>query len=150
MTRVLMVCLGNICRSPLAEGILSYLDKSNKFIVDSAGTSAYHVGELPDARSIEIANINGINITNQRSRAFKISDFEYFDIIYAMDKSNFDDLLQLARNNSDKQKIKLILNEIHLNKNLDVPDPYYGGEDGFANVYNMLKETCKVIISKYS
>jgi protein-tyrosine phosphatase len=150
MTKILMVCLGNICRSPLAEGILSHLDISNNFIVDSAGTSAYHMGELPDSRSIEIAQINGINISNQRSREFKISDFDYFDVIYAMDKSNFNNLLQLARNNSDKQKIKLILNEIHPNKNLDVPDPYYGGEDGFTKVFTMLKEACEVIISKYN
>lgn len=143
-----MVCLGNICRSPLAEGILSHLDTSNKFIVDSAGTSAYHVGELPDVRSMEVAKANGIDISNQRSRQFKISDFDNFDVIYAMDNSNFKNLGKLARNNSDKHKIRLILNETHPNKNLDVPDPYFGGASGFENVYNMLNEACKVIISK--
>ena len=143
-----MVCLGNICRSPLAEGILSHLDKTNNFRIDSAGTSAYHVGELPDPRSIEIAHINGIDITNQRSRAFKIADFDKFDVIYAMDNSNLNNLQSFARNKSDKQKIKLILNEIYPNENRDVPDPYYGGDNGFINVFSMLNDACKIIIAK--
>ena len=143
-----MVCLGNICRSPLAEGILLHLDKANNFRVDSAGTSAYHVGELPDSRSIEIALINGIDITNQRSRAFKIADFDKFDIIYAMDKSNFENLSKLARNKTDKEKIKLILNEIYPNENRDVPDPYFGGDNGFVKVFSLLKDACEVIIAK--
>lgn len=149
MTKILMVCLGNICRSPLAEGILSSLDTSNQFFVDSAGTSAYHVGELPDSRSIEIAHLNEIDLTNQRSRKFRVQDFDSFDVIYAMDVSNYNDLRQIARNEEEKQKIKLILNELHSNENLSVPDPYYGGEQGFENVFSMLNKACKIILTKY-
>ena len=141
-----MVCLGNICRSPLAEGILSSLSNQKKIFVDSAGTSAYHVGELPDVRSIEIAKINGIDITNQRSRQFKIKDFDNFDLIYVMDKSNFKNLRKLARNNNDIIKIKLILNELYPTQNLDVPDPYYSGDNGFRDVFKMLKNSCEIII----
>jgi len=150
MTKILMVCLGNICRSPLAEGILSSLDISNQLLVDSAGTSAYHVGELPDARSIEIARLNGIDITNQQSRKFNINDFDTFDVIYAMDIFNYNDLMEIARNKNEKQKVKLILNELHPNKNLSVPDPYYDGEQGFTVVFDMLYDSCKLIIKKYT
>ena len=146
--RILMVCLGNICRSPLAEGILASLNTTIDLFVDSAGTSAFHVGELPDNRSIEIANLNGIDLTHQRSRKFQINDFDKFDIIYAMDKSNYANLLELARDNTDKQKIKLILNTLYPNKNKSVPDPYYGGNDGFKDVFDMLYKSCEEIILK--
>ncbi len=144
MTKILMVCLGNICRSPLAEGILnSITDYTIK--VDSAGTSAYHLGEHPDLRSIAIAKENNIDISKQRSRQFVIDDFDKFDIIYAMDKSNYNNLVLLSRNSIDKQKIKLILNEVYSNQNKDVPDPYYGGQDGFKEVFNMLLDSCIII-----
>lgn len=145
MKRVLMVCLGNICRSPLAEGILKSKTTSEHVFVDSAGTGAYHVGELPDRRSIAIARENGIDLTDQRARKFTVSDFEKFDIIYAMDNSNYRNILQLARNKEDKQKVKLILNEVFPNDDLDVPDPYYGGNFGFKNVFGMLDKACDVI-----
>ena len=140
-----MVCLGNICRSPLAEGILK--SKVNTLLaeVDSAGTGAYHVGELPDKRSIEIAKTYGLDITNQKARKFTVDDFENFDIIYAMDTSNFENIVKLARNENDRLKVKLILNEIFPNEDLDVPDPYYGGKFGFKNVYKMLDEACDKI-----
>lgn len=140
-----MVCLGNICRSPLAEGILKSKVNSLLAEVDSAGTGAYHVGELPDKRSIEIAKTYGLDITNQKARKFTVDDFDNFDIIYAMDTSNFENILKLARNEIDKLKVKLILNEIFPNEDLDVPDPYYGGKFGFKNVYKMLDEACTKI-----
>ena len=140
-----MVCLGNICRSPLAEGILKSKVNSLLAEVDSAGTGAYHVGELPDKRSIEIAKTYGLDITNQKARKFTVDDFDNFDIIYAMDTSNLENILKLARNENDKLKVKLILNEIFPNEDLDVPDPYYGGKFGFKNVYKMLDEACTKI-----
>ncbi|CAL2083531.1 low molecular weight protein-tyrosine-phosphatase [Tenacibaculum sp. 190524A05c] len=146
--RVLMVCLGNICRSPLAEGILRSKVFSDSIFVDSAGTSGFHQGELPDPRSIAIAKVKGIDITYQRSRKFVVEDFDNFDLIYAMDQSNFNNILDLARNGEDESKVKMILNESNPNQNLNVPDPYYGGDQGFENVYNMLDEACDVIASK--
>ncbi|WP_289045311.1 low molecular weight protein-tyrosine-phosphatase [uncultured Olleya sp.] len=144
MTKILMVCLGNICRSPLAEGILkSKLD--NTYIVDSAGTSSYHIGNKPDPRSITTAQKHNIDITKQRARQFTKQDFLDFDIIYAMDNSNYDNILALAENETDKSKVKLILNESFPNKNLDVPDPYYGGNNGFEKVYTLLNDACQKI-----
>ena len=147
MTKILMVCLGNICRSPLAEGILKSKLDSN-FIVESAGTAAYHVGNKPDPRSIAVARQNGLNITNQRARKFNKQDFEDFDIIYAMDNSNYQNIIALAENDQQKEKVKLILNESFPDKNLDVPDPYYSGEKGFENVYNMLDNACEIIAKR--
>ena len=148
MTKVLMVCLGNICRSPLAEGILKSKVFSHKTFFDSAGTGAYHVGEKPDRRSISVATSNGIDISNQKARKFSIKDFDEFDFIYVMDQSNYDNVVMLARNNEDEMKVKMILNEVFPTENLDVPDPYFGGEFGFKNVYNMLEEACGIIAKK--
>ena len=148
MVRVLMVCLGNICRSPLAEGILKSKVDPNKVIVDSAGTGNYHVGGLPDSRSIAIAQKNLLDITDQRCRQFRVSDFDEFDLIYVMDNSNRRDVLSLARNENDRAKVKMILNEIFPNENVDVPDPYTGGDFGFENVYKMLEEACTILASK--
>jgi protein-tyrosine phosphatase len=147
MTKILMVCLGNICRSPLAEGILRSKLTSNH-LVDSAGTGGWHAGELPDIRSIEIAQKKGLDITNQRARKFSVNDFSEFDLIYAMDNSNLKDILQLAPDENSKNKVHLILNEVYSNKNMDVPDPYYGGIDGFEKVYNMLDTACSIIAEK--
>ena len=143
-----MVCLGNICRSPLAEGILKAKVFSFKTFVDSAGTGAYHVGEKPDKRSILVAEENGINISDQQARKFTVSDFDNFDIIYAMDNSNYKNILKLARTEKDKSKVRLILNEVFPKENLDVPDPYYGGNYGFKNVFNMLNQACDIIAEK--
>lgn len=144
-TKVLMVCLGNICRSPLAEGLLKSKVDANNIYVDSAGTAGYHVGSLPDSRSIEIARKHNIDITDQRSRKFKVDDFKYFDYIYAMDLSNFNDILSLAPNESDGKKVKLLLQEINRNIN-EVPDPYYGGEQGFAQVFELIDQGCEIIV----
>jgi protein-tyrosine phosphatase len=148
MTKVLMVCLGNICRSPLAEGILKSKIFSFKTFVDSAGTGAYHVGEKPDKRSISIAKTYGIDISSQKARKFIVADFDLFDFIYVMDNSNYSNVISLARNENDKAKVKLILNEVFPNEDLDIPDPYYGGDFGFKNVYKMLDEACDVIAKK--
>lgn len=145
-----MVCLGNICRSPLAEGILQIKAKQHNLSieVDSAGTAAYHVGNLPDKRSIEVANKHGIDLTSQRARQFSASDFQDFDVIYAMDTENYNNILKLASSKVDEEKVKLILNEIEPNSNSSVPDPYYGGDEGFENVYQMLNLACDKIISR--
>lgn len=152
-----MVCLGNICRSPLAEGILQHkineqINLGNELFktweVESAGTSAFHAGEKPDRRSIKVAQENGIDITNQRSRQFRGWDFEAFDIIYAMDMSNYNNIVALANNETEKQKVKLIMNEFYPQENINVPDPYYG-EYGFENVFEMLDKACESIIKKY-
>ena len=142
-----MVCLGNICRSPLAEGIMRS-KLSEDFIVDSAGTGGWHAGQQPDKRSISTAKNRGLDITNQRARQFKKSDFDTFDHIFVMDNSNYKDVLALAPNEEAKSKVKLILNEIFPNENVDVPDPYYGGQDGFENVFDMLDQACEEIARK--
>jgi len=143
-----MVCLGNICRSPLAEGILKSKLPSDKFIVDSAGTANYHIGEFPDNRSIDIARQNDIDIRDQRGRQFNTADFDNFDLIYVMDRSNYQNVIRLARNNKDKSKVKLILNELYPNGNMEVPDPYYGGDNGFKNVFDLLDDACGIIANK--
>lgn len=149
-TKVLMVCLGNICRSPLAEGILKSKVNPDFVVVDSAGTSAVHEGELPDPRSIEIAQQNGISITDQRSRPFLKSDFENFDLIFAMDQANYRDVLKLSPSKEAAKKVSLILNSLSPNSNAEVPDPYYGGSRGFEKVYQMLDEACEVIAKDLS
>ncbi|WP_335965863.1 low molecular weight protein-tyrosine-phosphatase [Galbibacter sp. PAP.153] len=148
--RVLMVCLGNICRSPLAEGILKSKINTEKVFVDSAGTSNYHLGASPDPRSIQTAAKYGIDITNQKGRQFSSKDFDDFDLIFAMDKNNYKNILQQARNEADKNKVHLILNKLTPGENMDVPDPYYGGVSGFDNVYKMLDEATDIIIKEIS
>lgn len=143
-----MVCLGNICRSPLAEGILKSKVDSSKVLVDSAGTGDWHVNQEPDKRSIAVGEKYNIDITAQRGRQFKKKDFENFDLIYVMDNSNKANVLALAENDSQKKKVKLILDEIFPGENVDVPDPYFGGDSGFENVYKMLDEACEKIANK--
>lgn len=140
-----MVCLGNICRSPLAEGILKSKVNAKDIMVDSAGTAAYHVGELPDSRSIEVARKYGIDLTDQRARKFTVQDFDTFDWIYAMDRSNYQNIMSLAQSETAAAKVKMILNESHPGEHREVPDPYYGGDQGFEQVYAMLDEACEII-----
>ncbi len=146
--KFLMVCLGNICRSPLAQGILEKKTKDLNIHVDSAGTAAYHVGEKPDHRSIEIAKKYNVDITKQRARKFSTQDFKDFDKIYAMDTDNYHNIISLAQNDSEKNKVSLILSEKYPNKTQSIPDPYYGGEKGFEKVYFMLNEVCEIIKNK--
>jgi len=141
--RILMVCLGNICRSPLAEGILlnAIRNKKLNWTVDSAGTSGWHAGEYPDQRSIRIAAQNGIDITYQRSRKIATEDFENFDLILAMDKQNLSDLkTYFGTNENNDEKIRHITEFSTLHSGKDIPDPYYD-DNGFEKVYRML-ENC--------
>jgi protein-tyrosine phosphatase len=146
--KILMVCLGNICRSPLADGLLkSKVEELGLDVkVDSAGTSNYHVGHSPDARMRATARERGISIDELEARQFIVQDFDDFELIYAMDQSNFQNIIALARTPEDKAKVHLILNESHPNKNLEVPDPYFGGDQGFIEVYELLDEATDAII----
>jgi protein-tyrosine phosphatase len=138
--KILMVCLGNICRSPMAEGILRAKSTHLQIEVDSAGTSSYHYGENPDVRAVHTLRKKGINISNLIARQFTTADFDAFDIIFTMDKSNYDNVIALARSNQDKQKVRMLVNELHPGSNGEVPDPYFGGDQGFEDVYNLIDE----------
>ena len=147
-TKFLMVCLGNICRSPLAEGILQSKLPKKDYIIDSAGTANYHIGAAPDKRSVLIAKKFGIDISQQKCRQITKSDFEYFDYIYVMDTSNYKNVIAIAPNEASKQKVKLILNEVDSTSDLEVPDPYYGEMEYFEHVFHLLDEACTIIASK--
>ncbi len=146
--KILMVCLGNICRSPLAEGILASKLPKDKFIVDSAGTGNWHVGKQPDSRSIATAKKNGLDISLQKGKHFTSQHFEEFDYIYVMDGSNYDDVLFLAKTDEHKKKVSRILDELFPGDNVDVPDPYYGLQNGFDMVYEMLDEATDLLAKK--
>ncbi|HLW39288.1 MAG TPA: low molecular weight protein-tyrosine-phosphatase [Brumimicrobium sp.] len=148
--KILMVCLGNICRSPMADGLLRTKVKEQKLdvVVDSAGTGDWHVGKAPDSRMRETAKKNKYSIDNLRARQFSVEDFDEFDHIYVMDKSNYNNVIKLARSEDDKQKVKLILNLLHPGKDLEVPDPYYGGDQGFQEVFEMLDEATNRILEE--
>ncbi|MCB9315255.1 MAG: low molecular weight phosphotyrosine protein phosphatase [Lewinellaceae bacterium] len=145
--RVLMVCLGNICRSPLAEGILKHKVEQHgmDWEVDSAGTGNWHVGELPDHRSIATARQYDIDITYQRARQFRTADFEHFDRIFVMDTQNYRDVLRLAQNDAQREKVQLILDLTHPGENRSVPDPYWD-DDGFEHVFQLLDAACGKLI----
>jgi len=141
-TKILMVCLGNICRSPLAQGILESKINSNT-VVDSAGTAAYHVGNPPDPRSIAVAKQNGIPISQFRARKFTREDFKNFNHIYVMDQSNYKDAIGLAETRAEQEKVSLLLPD-----EKEVPDPYYGGPEGFESCYSLLDDACTQIVKK--
>lgn len=148
--RILMVCLGNICRSPLAEGIMQRKIENHQldWEVASAGTGSYHAGSKPDSRSIEVALKHNIDISHQRARQFNPSDFGKYDQIFVMDSSNFQNVNKLAIDNSDKEKVELIMNMIEPKRNINVPDPYWG-EHGFDKVYNLLDKATDAIVERY-
>jgi protein-tyrosine phosphatase len=149
--KILMVCLGNICRSPLAEGILQHKAKQAglDWQIDSAGTNGYHIGEAPHRLSQKVAKLNGIDICQQRARQFVKEDFQRYDKIYAMAEDVIDDMRRIARDKFDISKVELFLNELYPGKNMDVPDPWYGPEPGYHEVYKLIDATCEAIVTKY-
>lgn len=150
--KILMVCLGNICRSPLAEGILQHKAKQAglNWNVESAGTNRFHTGEPPHPLSQKVARQHGIDISKQRARSFCTDDFDNYDIIYALAIDVKDEMRTIALHKFDESKVKLLMNEILPGKDLDVPDPWYGPEPGYHQVYKMIDEACEEIIKKYS
>lgn len=148
MLKVLMVCLGNICRSPLAEGILKSKIDPSKVYVDSAGTGGWHIGALPDPRSVAIAAEHDLDLTDQRCRKFVVEDFDEFDWIFVMDQSNLKDVLSMARDQNDLNKVKLILDVLDPDGGNEVPDPYYGGSGGFESVFQLLNEACEELVKE--
>ncbi|RDK86848.1 low molecular weight protein-tyrosine-phosphatase [Marinirhabdus gelatinilytica] len=148
MKKVLMVCLGNICRSPLAEGLLKAKVDPEKIEVSSAGTGGWHVDEQPDPRSVAVAQKNGLDITDQRGKQFSTYDFEIYDHIFVMDTSNYRDVVKLAANEAEKEKVQLILDELYPGEQRSVPDPYHGGDEGFDKVYAMLDAACEKIAAR--
>ena len=141
---VLMVCLGNICRSPLAHGIFEHLLNDKRVLVDSAGTANYHSGAAPDPRSIATAKAHGIDISHQKSRQFGRADFDAFDYIYVMDKENLRNVHALATTTAEKNKVRLLL------ETEEVEDPYYGGPEGFEIVYKKIHTACQKILEEWN
>jgi protein-tyrosine phosphatase len=150
--KVLMVCLGNICRSPLAQGILEHKVKERglNWFIDSAGTGGGHSGLGPDSRSQQIAIKHGIDISAQEARRIRYADIAEFDIIYCMDSSNYVNVRDMCHTLQEEAKVKLIMDESDPGKKMNVPDPYYGGQEGFEKVYQMLERACEAIIKNYA
>lgn len=148
--KILMVCLGNICRSPMADGIMrkKVEEYGLDVEIDSAGTGDFHIGEAPDDRMRATAKENGLSIDELRGRQFVQEDFDRFDRIFVMDKSNYENVLRLARNEEDREKVDLLLNLSQPNENMEVPDPYFGGEEGFQHVYNLIDHATDQLIEE--
>jgi protein-tyrosine phosphatase len=147
--KILMVCLGNICRSPLAEGILQHraTEAGLNWIVESAGTNGYHIGEQPHHLSIKTALQNGIDISKQRSRKFIAEDIDRYDKIYAMAEDVMDDMKRIAGKKFDPLKVDLLMNVVYPGKNMDVPDPWSGPEKGYHEAYELIDKACEKIVS---
>jgi len=145
MKKILMVCLGNICRSPMAEGIVrdEFAKHGINIQVDSAGTAAYHVGEAADERGKAELAKHGIDISDERAMKLSPYHLEEYDMIYAMDRSNYSDILALCKDEEERKKVDMFMNISQPGKFISVPDPYYGGDEGFAKVYTMLKESAE-------
>jgi len=151
--RILMVCLGNICRSPIAEGVLK--DKARRrgfddWIIESAGTESYHIGEAPHKYSQKICRKNGVDISGQRARQFTTDDFSRYDKIYALSDDVYNEIQRIGGAEADMSKVDLLMNELYENGNVSVPDPWYGGEEGYLPVFEMISKTCDAIVNKYS
>lgn len=143
-----MVCLGNICRSPLAEGIMRKLTKDQDFLIDSAGTANYHIGAAPDQRSIAIAALHNIDISKQQARQLTHADLDAFDHILVMDEENLYNALALCSSSAQRNKIALITKAVDLFVPR-IPDPYCGGADGFTQVYELLHDCCSYWLKKH-
>jgi len=150
--KILMVCLGNICRSPLAEGVLRHKTQQAQlnWEIDSAGTGAHQPGCAPHKYSQKIARLNGFDICDQVCRQLVKDDADRFDKIYVMDRDNYDDAKRIFRDKWIPGKVELLLNEVYPGKNMEVPDPWYGGEDGYHHVYELISKACDAIIQKYA
>lgn len=150
--KILMVCLGNICRSPMAEGILTQMSKEKglNWEIDSAGTESFHVGEQPHRHSQKVALSNGIDLTNQRARRFIRDDFQHYDKIYVMAQDVYSEVMAIGGKVADPSRVDLLLNEIKPGANRSVPDPWYGGADGFHDAWKLIYTACEKIIEKYS
>ena len=145
-----MVCMGNICRSPLAHGILEHKLKEEgmDWQVDSAGTGGWHAGEKPDMRSVQVAHAHGVDISMQRARRITTADIADHDLVYCMDSTNYNEVIAACHTEEQQAKVHLIMNEAEPGRNINVPDPYYGGPSGFEDVYQMLDRACSAIIDK--
>lgn len=141
-----MICLGNICRSPLAQGVMESLCKANHldWQIDSAGTASWHAGNPPDPRSIKIARNKGLDITAQRARQLQKADLDKYDLLLVMDQENYNNVLKMCHNDAQKSKVQLILNYAYPNENRAVPDPYY--DDSFDHVYELLVKSCSQLL----
>jgi protein-tyrosine phosphatase len=150
--KILMVCLGNICRSPLAEGIMKHKVKEAglDWQVDSAGTEHYHIGKPPHELSQKVALLNGIDICEQKARRFTKEDFDRYDKIYAMAEDVLEEIKRMSKEKFNASKVDLFLNEVHPGLNKSVPDPYYGEETGYHEVYTIINEACDAILNKYA
>ncbi|MGH1516289.1 low molecular weight protein-tyrosine-phosphatase [Chryseobacterium sp. JK1] len=145
--KILMVCLGNICRSPLAEGIMK-TKLTEDFLIDSAGTISMHEGEHPDRRAVKTAANHTIDISQQKSRPITKDDFRTFDKIYCMDASVYKEVVSRAENQEERQKVLLFLEAAGTHGNTDVPDPYWGGMEDFEKVYQLLDKGCDAIVTQ--
>jgi len=147
--KILFVCLGNICRSPLAEGILrqKFEERGIEGTIHSAGFEPYHEGQHPDPRSISTALKHDIDIRNKVARLFTVDDFDEYDKILVMDSMNYADVMRLARNDADRMKVDYLLNTVNKGSDDEVPDPYYGGPSGFDKVYEMMDRACERIVN---
>jgi protein-tyrosine phosphatase len=149
--KILVVCLGNICRSPMAEGLLRQKVKEQglDWQVDSAGTNSYHTGEAPHRYSQKVCLANGVDISAQRAKRFSAADFERYDIIYALANDVYEEIKKMGGKHADMNKVKYFLNELEPGSNGSVPDPWYGNEDGYTPVFELIDRTCDAIIEKY-
>ncbi|MEN9928791.1 MAG: hypothetical protein RLZZ231_712 [Bacteroidota bacterium] len=146
--KIVMVCLGNICRSPLAEGILASKLPKNQFVVDSAGTGNWHVGSSPDKRSIAVAKKKGVDISQQRAAHFTSAFFEQYDYIFVMDRSNYKNVIQMTTHSNHREKVFYILDALYPDQNAEVPDPYYDEISAFEEVFQMLDQSCSILAQK--
>lgn len=146
--KILMVCLGNICRSPMAEGVLREraLYANVKLVVDSCGFERYHLGDAPDKRATEVCKTQGIDISGLRQRLFKVEDFDHFDHIYVMDANNYNDVKRMARGDEDMEKVFFLMDAVHPDTQKAVPDPYYGDSYDFEKTFDLIDQACNAIL----